>query len=348
MDILALINAVSHFLVDGVCVSALFSYAVPVDELVMAVLVYNTMAFTTQCVFGLILDNYCRGKFSSKESICFHGRLEALSMLIVALGFWLPVTPVIKAVIIGLGNSLFHVCGGVVTLKKSRGKAAPLGVFVAPGAFGVTLGTVFPGYGTLLAAALTAASVACIMLYQSISKEAETESGIISPEAEKAEPAMLSVVMLTLAVAVRAVGGCAVDFSWKSGALHAFIMTLFVFLGKSLGGFFCDRFGAVRMSVVTVSLATVFTAFFAWNMPLSLSGQMLLNLSMPVTLWLLFRKMPEEPGLAFGLAASALWPGTIAGQLIRLSGPPQKFLIIVCFVFSLVAIIYAERGEKRQ
>ena len=39
-------------------------------------------------------------------------------------------------------------------------------------------------------------------------------------------------------------------------------------------------------------------------------GQFLLNLTMPVTLWLLYLAMPDSPGFAFGLAASALWPGT--------------------------------------
>jgi FSR family fosmidomycin resistance protein-like MFS transporter len=347
MNTLALFNAISHFLVDGVCVSALFLLDVPMQELTAAILLYNTMAFTTQCVFGLLLDSWCRGRYSPRDNICFHGRLEAVSMLIVAFGFWLPAGPLLKACIIGIGNSFFHVCGGVVTLRKSRGKAAPLGVFVAPGAFGVTLGTCFPKYGVLLAGALAAAAVCCVMLYQKISKEPETDSGVIVQKAsERPDSEMLTVALLTAAVAVRAIGGCAVEFTWKSGAVHAFIMTLFVFLGKSLGGFVCDRFGAVRMSAVTVSLATVCTAFFAWNMAASLAGQMLLNLSMPVTLWLLFMIMPEEPGLAFGLAASALWPGTIAGQLIKLTGPAQKFLIIICFAFSLFAIIYSDRRRQ--
>ena len=81
-------------------------------------------------------------------------------------------------------------------------------------------------------------------------------------------------------------------------------------------------------------------------MPASLIGQLLLNLSMPVTLWLLYRLMPQDPGLAFGLAASALWPGTIFGMYIKLTGPAAKALIILCFLFGLFAVLYSERIIK--
>ena len=64
---------------------------------------------------------------------------------------------------------------------------------------------------------------------------------------------------------------------------------------------------------------------------------------MPVTLWLIYRAMPESPGFAFGLAAAALWPGTLAGQLISLTGAWNSALILVSFAAGLAAIIYAEK-----
>ena len=67
------------------------------------------------------------------------------------------------------------------------------------------------------------------------------------------------------------------------------------------------------------------------------------NLTMPVTLWLLYRAMPDSPGFAFGLAASALWPGMIAGKLINLTGPAQWCLVLVSFGFGLWAILRAVR-----
>ena len=94
-------------------------------------------------------------------------------------------------------------------------------------------------------------------------------------------------------------------------------------------------------------LACVLVAFcFFWMVP-SLAGQLLVNLTMPVTLYLMYRAVPDSPGFAFGLAASALWPGTIAGGLIQLTGLWQAVLIIACFAFGLISILYADRRLKR-
>ena len=56
--------------------------------------------------------------------------------------------------------------------------------------------------------------------------------------------------------------------------------------------------------------------------------------------------MPDAPGLAFGLAASALWPGMLAGQLLTLTGPALWACVLITFGFGLYAILYAERKMK--
>ena len=145
---------------------------------------------------------------------------------------------------------------------------------------------------------------------------------------------------------MRAIGGCAADFPWKTGAGLSFLTAIFVFAGKSLGGYACDRLGPTRTALASVPAAALLTAFCAaWAAP-ALAGQLLLNLSMPVTLWLIYRAMPDSPGFAFGLAASALWPGTVAGMLINLSGAWNRALILVSFAAGLAAIIYAEKSLK--
>jgi MFS family permease len=120
-------------------------------------------------------------------------------------------------------------------------------------------------------------------------------------------------------------------------------MVGFVFVGKAAGGFICDRLGAKKSALLSLPFAALLIAFCsAWMLP-SLVGQFLLNLSMPVTLWLIYRAMPDAPGLAFGLAASALWPGTIAGGGLKLTGPALWSCVLVCFIVGLAAIIYSER-----
>ncbi len=339
------LNAIAHFLVDGVCLAALFGAGADASALMTAVMLYNTLAFTTQCLVGLWTDHTGLSK-----------KAEPLSMLLVAAGYFLSAPLLVRVAMIGLGNSCFHVCGGTVTLEQSRGKSSPLGVFVAPGAIGVLLGRSFPKLGHVLAALLILFAAAIFFAYR---KDGDRKAPA-GPEAGKtcalpdyrgdAFPGMAA-ALLTAAVAVRAIGGSCAEFPWNTGVATAAAMTFFVFAGKTAGGFLCDRIGAVKSSAVSIIPAALLTAFLGANMPASLLGQFLLNLSMPVTLWLLYKLMPKEPGLAFGLAASALWPGTLAGMMIKLSGSARVALILISFVFGLAAVLYTvsylKKGETK-
>ena len=325
------LNSIAHFLVDALCITTLFSAGAEGDMLVIGILLYNTLAFSTQCVVGLWLDRLRRWQVP-----------ELAAMALVILGFALPLPFYLRIVLVGAGNSVFHVAAGAVTLRCSGGKAWQLGVFVAPGAFGVTLGTLFPRFGWVLAAALLLCAAAVLHRPASDAPK-KTKPGV--HDESFSFPALL---LLTCAVAVRALGGVAVSFPWKQTALHAFLMTFFVFAGKTAGGFVCDRIGARRSAWVSIPLAAVCIAFFSASMPLSLLGQFLLNLTMPVTLWLLYRMMPEEPAFAFGLAASALWPGTIAGQLVELTGSLRWICVIISFLFGLAAIAYSDHPDHKK
>ena len=364
-------NSISHFLVDAACVAALFSFGTEALAVSSAVIVYNTLAFSTQCLVGLLMDRFLKRERTRSDYLMLCGTVQAAAMFVVAAAALYPFGLMIKAVLTGLGNSVFHVAGGSVTLDRSGGKAAPLGIFVAPGAFGVTIGVLYPQILDYICAALGIAAVACFGIYRrsvfykdlggypaegSMAAGQASVHGAADPNADgkcfaadtltrkaaKSDP-ILPVAFLTVAVAVRAIGGSAAEFTWKTGAAASLLLTLFVFLGKALGGFVCDRLGAVKPAIASIAAAAILTAFFAWSMPLSLIGQLLINLSMPVTLWLMYRHIPDYPGLAFGLAASALWPGTLIGGLIKLTGPLQGLIIIVCFAVGIGAIIYSDR-----
>ena len=320
---LLICNSLAHFLTDAVCASALFGpIAAAGGDFSLALIIYNTVAFTFQCIAGLLADLLRR-----------HERLAALGLALCAAGAAIPMPGYAAAAVLGLGNCVFHVAGGTVTLKGSA-SAGPLGVFVAPGAVGLALGTLWPELRPWLCAAALLAAAAMWL------------SARDEPELVRRPPGRVpwgAVAALTLAVAVRAIGGCAADFPWKTTAVMGLVTAVLVFAGKSLGGFVCDRLGPTRTALISVPAAAVLTAFCAaWAVP-ALVGQLLLNLTMPVTLWLIYRAMPESPGFAFGLAASALWPGTLAGQLISLTGAWNSALILVSFAAGLAAIIYAEK-----
>ncbi len=323
------IRSCMHFLVDGVCAAALFRFCRALPDFAQLVLLYNTLAFSTQCVVGIVTDR-----------LRVHRSLCAAAGAAVALGWLLPMPALLRVILIGLGNSLFHVVGGTETLLSSGSSAWPLGVFVAPGAVGLALGRLYPALGLPFSLLLLVLSVLVI-----IGNDAPfpTTFDIHAPE----KPYLLCGVLL-LAVAVRAFGGSAAVFPWQTGAFASILTAAVVCAGKTAGGFVMETLGANWAAILSVVPAAILIAFCQRSMPLSLLGQLLLNLSMPITLLLLYRLLPDSPGFAFGLAASALWPGTLAGQLLPLRGTAAFACIILSFLAGLAAILLTARRLSNQ
>ena len=326
---LLLLNSISHFLVDALCAATVFGRLGSVENLSGLILLYNTLAFSTQCIVGLAADRLRRQAWAG-----------SFSMLAVVAGHALPLPTLMRIILIGLGNSGFHVAGGIMTLKQSEGRAGKLGLFVAPGAVGLTLGTLLPALGTFFAVLLTLCAAALPPV--SLQTPMRTCENAVSKGMEEGESVLIA-MLLAIVVAVRAVGGSAVTFPWRKGAALTLLMTLCVFAGKSAGGFLCDRIGVKRAVLLSVLPAAFLIAFGStWILP-SLAGQFALNLTMPVTLWLMYRAMPDAPGFAFGLAASALWPGTLTGQFIELTGPIRWIFVLLCFLCGLWALLFSEK-----
>ena len=318
------IRSISHLFVDALCAAVLYSSGAGFLE----ISVYDTLAFTTQCITGMIADR-CRGRLNF---------IAAASCAMIAGSFFAPASSMMKAVAAGIGNSFFHTAAGTAVIKGSEGKAAPLGVFVAHVAIGLTLGTVFCDMAPCFAAGIVIC--AALMLF---TEEPETAAEVNIDKKDSDTAVML---LMFAAVAVRAFGGSAVGFEWKKGTAGALIMTAAVFAGKFAGGFIADRSDIRKLAAISVTAASLLTAFAHSNPVLSLIGQFLINLTMPVTLWLMCLAVPYEPGFAFGLAAAALWPGVLAGILVSFTGVWRALCVIICFACGTAAILYSVKKLK--
>lgn len=269
-----------HLLVDGVCAWAMLGR---LGGGWTGILIYNFCAFALQFPLGAVLDRL--------EDRKMPRRFAVLGCGLTVLG------ALTHPAVLGLGNALFHVGGGVEVIRDG-GRCERLGIFVAPGAMGLYLGGLMAGRlpWLLLPAGVL---MALLMKFVRIPEKVST--------APSQKPAVWLALGCFLVVVLRSMVGFRVVFPWKTGAL-AFAAAAAVVLGKMAGGLLAARFGARRVTVWSLTLAAV--GFALGNIPvfglLALFG---FNMTMPLTLYALWRRFPEYPGAVFGSLTLALFLG---------------------------------------
>lgn len=319
--------SVLHFLTDGICAFALYARFAGSEQFALLILWYDFCAFVLQMPAGAFMD-YLKAKRPGKA-----GRLPyfcALSgaVITVAGAFLHPV-------ILGIGNALFHVGGGIGTIEEDRRKkkkGAALGIFVAPGAMGLYLGIFFgkdvrlPGLQLLLA--LSAVYLLLFLLFGLLSGRKEARPSAACPVtagkparsvlSQSSSPAASAAAALCfLVVLLRSYAGFSVSFSWKEGFLWGFLATSAVVLGKMAGGILAARFGTEKVmigSLCTAALCYLFSASPAAG----LAALLCFNMTMPVTLYMIADRFRSLEGFSFGLLTVALF----LGALPTFSGKP--------------------------
>lgn len=322
------VYSVSHALVDATCAAILLAIvaraqAAPQDLFQMVVL-YNVLAFATQPVFGLLVDTF---KIPVGSAV--------LGILLVAAATLCLPFPFLAALVAGIGNALFHVGGSVVSLNLAPGKAALPGIYVAPGALGLMIGTLIGRGGHLVAWPLVLLLLGSALLILTV------------PRPEAAAPRELSgnlrwfetvILLLLVSVTIRGMVGLSLVLPWKSDPILLVALTGAVVLGKALGGVLGDRFGWGAVALSGLAVSAPLLTFFAQIPAIAIIGAFLFNLSMPITLTCLAQMLPGKSGFAFGLTALALivgaWPTFT--QLRILTG--HQMVILSTILVSIAAL----------
>lgn len=310
------ISALLHLLVDGLCVCSLYLIAssFPVSRLVGIFLTYNVLAFLTQPLTGLLADHMARKHWLLLASVLLLTMAVLATSVVMALGtsaFGI----MLVAVLLGMGNSLFHVWGGKQVAVKTNNDMRALGVFVSTGAFGLAIGFVFFSwpllYVFLLLICLLAVGV--VQEPEGSSQEAEDES--LETRSWSQLFVILAVVGLMLAVMLRSFVGEA----FSSGITKSSMMVLLIgglsMLGKMAGGWIARQMGIVKMLVMVLLVVMACYLFKDHGLVILLVGLFAVNCTMPVTLYLVNLVLPGKEGLAFGLLAAALIPGYILATI---------------------------------
>lgn len=328
----------AHAVVDAVCAGLLWSAVSrgDISETVAwaAFFVYNFLAFAVQPPVGMIVDR----SGAPRRAAAFGALLTAAAfpLSLVSPAFFVAVT------LAGLGNAVFHVGGGVVSLRFRPGKAWPPALFVAPGAAGVAGGIALGKSGGpvwLLALGLVALAVSLLVLPALERRGAATAA----PRRIGATALEMAALLVLVVVGVRSYVGLTLSFPWRGQASLLVALTAGVVLGKALGGVLADRFGWRTVGVGALLVAPVLLASGADSAALGVAGALVFNLTMPVTLVAVAYALPGHEGFAFGLTCLALFVG--AAPVLAGWAPPLSTPVMVLLSGCAAVVLWLALGK---
>ena len=315
-----MIYSILHMFVDGICAFAMFG------KFSGNFLIYNFCAFALQMPFGAMLDYFNREKYNK---IC-----ASLGVIFTLLGMW------VHPAVLGVGNALFHVGAGVDVIQEDKKKGyngQALGIFVAPGAWGLFLGTQLTKGGISgLQIFLTCALAAVLFAFSK-------QKIHMSAEEEFTSTKIGLLVSCFVVVILRSYVGMAVSFSWKATTVAATLAVLAVVLGKITGGILAARIGTERTIIGSLVLAAVCYGLSS-NMIMGILALFFFNMTMPITLYLLVKRWKELPGFSFGLLTFGLFLGFLpvyCGVQVPVSGQ------VIGVVGSVVSLVILLAGKGR-
>ncbi|MEG1490649.1 MAG: hypothetical protein RR394_00215 [Oscillospiraceae bacterium] len=327
--------SVVHYIVDFSCAFMIFSKVYGDEQWVLCLLLYNFCAFAMQLPFGILADKLNQNR-----------RFAAIGCALVAASPLLAPLPVGLCIAAGLGNGLFHIGGGRDVLCGSGGKYSALGVFVAPGALGLFIGTLAGKTGVISAIIVSAVLLFCMVVILFFlpayhdKKRMDYMPFSLKPSGGKIAIALLALFFVV--VCLRSYVGMTLTFPWKSHGLWGFVLVLALVFGKMLGGVLADKFGDQRLA--SISLLASGVLFFFYKIPVcGVLAVLFFNMSMPITLGAAAKLLPGARGTSFGLLTFGLFIGFLP---VALGAPRLLNLPLGYAIAALVSAILLSLGLK--
>ena len=318
------ILSLMHFLVDGLCVCLLYLMAPHCGEagIMTVFILYNVTAFLSQPLTGWYADRTDNAHATITAGVAMLALATVGTVAVCGDVSCIKTLLYVTPVVLGLGNSLFHVWGGRLTTLCSHNDIRHGGVFVSTGAMGLSVGMVFASWHLtavilLSICLLTATVIRCYDVPPrrdaSSSMYHVMRSHLSTDEWSRvgAASAMVLVIITGLCaiVALRSMAGSAVSAGLQRSEGIILAIGFISMLGKAAGGWVARRTGLVCCMVVAAAATWLCWMYGGGSTVAVLAALFLINLTMPVTLYLANITLQGREGLAFGLLAAALIPG---------------------------------------
>ena len=349
-----------HFLVDGLCACCLYLMVQPqtMSELAGLFLTYNLLAFTTQPLTGWWTDRLRRLHWALLLSI---GLLTAAVILLMIVQYpltggtgWQTLCCWLVAILLGLGNSLFHVWGGKTTVLVAGNDMRALGIFVSTGAVGLVVGVTYAGWwlaaGMLLLIALISAFAIRIPVINTKCVQGKVVR-LNTNRLQLPRTGEIWLIPILLFVLIRSFVGESISLNIDKDSTLLFLLAATAMVGKAGGGWVARRWGVATSIVacVGVAVACLLWAISGTNRLLPVFiGVLTINFTMPMTLYLANRVLPGREGLAFGLLAAVLIPGYLLAHNDSLPFYVYFMLAALLLTISVELGMLRLMGEQRR
>ncbi len=280
--------------------------------------------------------------------------VASTGLFVTSAAFLFPSIPLLCAVLLGLGNCLYHIGGGIEVLNLDGKRQWMLGIFVSPGALGLYTGTLLARSGILSlslggVAIFLLSAVTILLLHLTYPLNISSENAKFSLKTSGRYPAAAAVCLFTVVI-LRSYVGATLNTPWKSGIVLPLLAVAALALGKAVGGLLSDRFGALPTALCSLSLCALLF-LFSDNALCGLLAIFLFNMTMPQTLFAMASLFPRAKGFAFGTLTFALFLGCLPTLLSLppiLAGKPWVQFAEAALSLALLAVglICCRKGGK--
>ncbi len=322
--------SIIHGIMDF-CSITIILYSINIHHLstqtaLLFTVLYAIFAFGLQPIFGLLLD-----KFQTTQNAVLIG------ILLVLGAFALHSIDVFFTVLLaGVGSALFHTAGGSISLNIAPTKSAPPGIFAAPGVAGLILGMTIG-----ISATLILWPFIILLLISSVfvlSSPIPAINYAKVSQVSKISYFKMIIILLLFVLAVRSIYGLKIVFMWRENITLLYTLTMAIVTGKIIGGLTADKFGWIKMSILTLIVATPLIVFFPTTPVLAVIGVFLFSMTMPLPVTALSNMLPGRSAFVFGLTEFFLLFQYLSNNT-SFTAPWTSFLIITISMFALLTAL---------
>ncbi len=308
------------------------------------IVIYSIIGFGGQLPVGFWLDY--------KKTIKPFSLASTILLPLAVLAYF--VSAEAGIIMAGFASAFVHVTGGAICLQVHENKSGPLALFTAPGVLGLTLGGVLGQYGTwqLAITGILVLPVGYLILknnlptYKSLSRSPGPNPAWEAGGLDTHDWLMLGILLIMCfrSFIFDVINHIANDF--EHGIL---IIGISAFAGKIIGGFVADKIGWKRFIYISLPLALLLFQFGKENIYALAFGIACLQSSVPITLLLMGRSLPQYPataaalslGTSIALAGLPLYLVSDQYSIIKAFGNP--FITALAFIFLFLCWFLADK-----